>query len=533
MPTSTWEEKAALLESSGDEEENGVRRRGSRPGTNTAAAQREQEYYGADVELFDCCSGDAVTSVCDAFSFGENLKALFYSPESHLAPLNGLRAVAFVWVLLFHIYYGTLVFVLSDPSFNAEKLNDTVHFLSGSIERLGLHGHLGFDIGFVVAGFLAPYTLLQHFYRSGQTSMHSQKYWVRRFMRMWPSMMFVMGMTLVFNQIVFGNMFNQLLNGDPCEHSLLWRTALFVQNYNPDGSGGCPSHTWAMAIEFQFFIVAPIFVFIHLTRPKWQAKALVALGIVGSVATQYLEVTSRNVPKLLATPGHLFEASSVQEGHSYQYTWCRLHAFLFGMFVALVQDDYHRSREQYMGGLTGDHSTHTERTQSRISDVTSLLETATWRTRLLDTFSPSGIAARTVMLGIIIFVPFWGTGFYSLPPLGILHRSELIMTGTVVLMRPLFAGAIAYLMWWCLNGGGGLFRWFLSHPWLYPIAAASYSCYLVQFIPLSILTLFWPLNPSRLVLLAGFGIYVLLIIPFGLVVYLLIEKPFIRMRPSA
>ena len=54
---------------------------------------------------------DVSDRLLGALSLRRNLRALFVPPETHLRPLDGLRALSILWVMLFHAAWYSATFV--------------------------------------------------------------------------------------------------------------------------------------------------------------------------------------------------------------------------------------------------------------------------------------------------------------------------------------------------------------------------------------------------------------------------------------
>ena len=78
------------------------------------------------------------------------VKSIFQRRPSSLHPLDGLRAIAIIWVLLMH----SSMFIIGDENLNC--LEDYSFYA-----RAAKNGHMGVDIFFTISGFLIGFILLK------------------------------------------------------------------------------------------------------------------------------------------------------------------------------------------------------------------------------------------------------------------------------------------------------------------------------------------------------------------------------------
>lgn len=89
-----------------------------------------------------------------------------YKPH-YLPGLDGLRAIAVIGIIIYHL---------------------NTKWLSG--------GFLGVDTFFVISGYLITSLLLSEYYRNN--SINLVNFWLRRFKRLIPAMMFVVTVVLIY-----------------------------------------------------------------------------------------------------------------------------------------------------------------------------------------------------------------------------------------------------------------------------------------------------------------------------------------------
>ena len=176
----------------------------------------------------------------------------------HLPALNGLRALAVLGVMAYHLQLGW-----------------------------ALGGYLGVDLFFVLSGFLITSLLLEEWTRSG--ALNLTDFWARRAKRLLPALFLVLvalGLYLVLNAQFAGPGANGLvdlsgLRGDALATLFYvgnWHAIFAGQSYFAQFSAPSPlQHTWSLAIEEQFYLVWPpvLLLLLRLSRQAWRRVGVV------------------------------------------------------------------------------------------------------------------------------------------------------------------------------------------------------------------------------------------------------------------
>jgi peptidoglycan/LPS O-acetylase OafA/YrhL len=187
----------------------------------------------------------------------------------HLPALNGLRAVAVLGVVAYHLQLG---------------------WASG--------GYLGVDLFFVLSGFLISSLLIEEWTVTGRLSLAS--FWARRAKRLLPALFLVvavLALYLALNGEFGGAGSNGLvdlgsLRGDAIATLLYvgnWHAIYAHQSYFAQFSTPSPlQHTWSLAIEEQFYLIWPpvLLLILRQARRSWRQVGLgvtMALGLASSV----------------------------------------------------------------------------------------------------------------------------------------------------------------------------------------------------------------------------------------------------------
>ena len=117
-------------------------------------------------------------------------------------------------------------------------------------------GSLAVDIFFVLSGFLISYILLKEHNKTGTIDVWA--FYRGRFLRLWPTML---PWALIFSAIALG--FDYFASVG------FLSTLTFTNNFLGDNAG---AQGWSLAVEFQFYILSPLIVFLMARYKKpWVA----------------------------------------------------------------------------------------------------------------------------------------------------------------------------------------------------------------------------------------------------------------------
>jgi peptidoglycan/LPS O-acetylase OafA/YrhL len=228
--------------------------------------------------------------------------------------VDGLRAIAMLWIIAFHVLYFLGYFM--DP-------HDAWSFFTNPRLNLLLQGIFGLDILFVLSGFLIGGYVFREL-QLGRLSLRT--FFMRRIARLFPAYLFVM---LVYAVAFRYNDRN------------LWANILCVNNYLPFAQQAM-GWTWSLGVEAHFYILFPLMAFFVRDR-RWfvpilvlaTALSLIVRGIV--VAKAGLVLPTMTSPVYDAAKfNHVFDVL-------YDKTHTRIGSILVGVIVAYL-DVYRNAR---------------------------------------------------------------------------------------------------------------------------------------------------------------------------------------------
>ncbi|WEB45604.1 acyltransferase [Streptomyces yunnanensis] len=177
------------------------------------------------------------------------------SPGSHIAPLDGLRGLAVLAVLLFHAGH-----------------------LSG--------GFLGVDLFFVLSGFLITGLLLREVASHGRISLTA--FWGRRARRLLPALT-VVGVGTLLLTWAFGaaSVLLFALEDAPwvAAQAVNWHFVAEQIGYWNASSSRVFAHLWSIAVEWQFYLAWPLVVALagRGRGGQWRIAALAGAGALVSL----------------------------------------------------------------------------------------------------------------------------------------------------------------------------------------------------------------------------------------------------------
>jgi peptidoglycan/LPS O-acetylase OafA/YrhL len=200
--------------------------------------------------------GSIADRSCDAAMPDQTMRAPLARPRFHLEFIDGLRALAALFVVLCHAWY--------------EPANG---FYAGRLmNKLGLsYGHLAVDVFIVVSGFCLMLPLTR---KEGVIESVSGFYW-RRSRRILPPYYAAVALSALFIVVVAGDVTGTVWdNSLPLTLPQLAAHALLIHNLPLPIPGGAINYPlWSIATECQIYLLMPLLV-VSLRR----LGALMTLG---------------------------------------------------------------------------------------------------------------------------------------------------------------------------------------------------------------------------------------------------------------
>lgn len=201
------------------------------------------------------------------------------SQKKYFPHIDGLRGIAVLLVLLFHI--------------------DITLFKGG---------YIGVDVFFVISGYLISTILIN---KIDNNTFSFKDFYLRRMKRLMPAMLFVVMLTILMAYFIFPlHLFEKSLKSSTASILSFSNIFFFYESGYFDSGGHLKPllHTWSLSVEEQFYLIWPILLFFTLKIKKNTYRILI-LTIIGIVSLIYCEyyLTINSSAAFFLTPFRVFE----------------------------------------------------------------------------------------------------------------------------------------------------------------------------------------------------------------------------------
>ncbi|XP_052083555.1 nose resistant to fluoxetine protein 6-like [Mytilus californianus] len=358
--------------------------------------------------------------------------------------VHGIRFLSITWILLGHsLNYGLVslpgIWTIANPSQIKEMMESFTYQVVLSIP-------VAVDSFFMISGMLVVYSqmnstskLMDNFSCS-KTAAFAGKYLFHRFWRLTPLYMIaLMVLTCLLKYFGDGPFWPSVIPlADNCRTNW-WTNLLYINNFLP-ASKQCMSWSWFLSDDMQFYVIT-LFVLIFLAVSIKIGLVLISLMMLGGIsAAAYSEHTYKG--DLLHGKGD----HDVYWTNVYTPPWCRISAYCVGMILGIIMKKRPRKQLHWIQTVIG------------------------WTLAIAG-----GL--------FVVYIP------YSEHRKGGTQWSLDMRTAYESLGRPLWASCVAWVLFACHNGNGGVVNKILSWRGLVPLSRLSYAVYLIH--PIVMMTYFF------------------------------------------
>eukprot|EP01099_Mayorella_cantabrigiensis_P001320 TRINITY_DN1570_c0_g2_i3.p1 TRINITY_DN1570_c0_g2~~TRINITY_DN1570_c0_g2_i3.p1 ORF type:complete len:294 (-),score=29.46 TRINITY_DN1570_c0_g2_i3:558-1439(-) len=271
-----------------------------------------------------------------------------------------------------------------------------------------------------------------------------------------------------------------------CIRDSWWTNILYINNFIPTDGGQCMGWGWYLSNDFQYYIVTPIFILLWV-RSRTQASILWFFSLISSLIITAVLVDHYGINAYVLLP-----SDSNYYVIEYIKPYTRAAPYLIGMMVAFILQTW----------------PHWDFSEKHV-----------WLVRL----------GHLVSAGMLL------ASVFSLYPESsgddVWNDSE--NAAYITLSRLGWALGLAWIVFVCAKGHGGVVNQILSLPVWQPLAALSYGAYLLH--PMFMETFYWNIKVyawhlDDLFYPVYFGAAVVFSLSSAAILHLLIEVPFAHLE---
>ena len=250
----------------------------------------------------------------------ERVREIFQRKPGRYEAVDGMRALAVLWVMIFHVgfVWGHLV---PPESYTA--------YLFAPWNWIWSKGFFAMNLFFVISGFLIGDLLIAETERKGEIGFRA--FYLRRFFRLAPAYYLVLA-----GLVAYGLFHPGLYRVESVWTNVLYVNNWFTQRHQP------AEWAWSLAVEEQFYLVCPLLILALFRRKIRPALAIPAL-ILGGVAYTYFVASTKGPFPLTYHPSQGIDDYYRYFDAFYANTFVRASALLLGVGCA-----YLRRSERWM-----------------------------------------------------------------------------------------------------------------------------------------------------------------------------------------
>ncbi len=174
--------------------------------------------------------------------------------------IDGLRFVAIMAVLLFHMHY---LFVDEGMAQNGWQ---------AAVDHIWLSGYFGVKLFFIISGFILALPFARNAFGEGKKPRLKNYYW-RRVTRLEPPYVISLSILLIYGLLAGTSL------GEIVPHFL---ASVFYVHYFVYGEPSTLQFVaWSLEIEVQFYLLAPLLTRVFVLSNRWQRRAIIVAVAYG------------------------------------------------------------------------------------------------------------------------------------------------------------------------------------------------------------------------------------------------------------
>lgn len=229
--------------------------------------------------------------------------------KSYLPGLDGLRCIAVLAVLLYHISPNQFV-----------------------------GGYIGVDLFFVISGFLITYLNLQKIENPNKT-FSLKNFWLRRARRLIPALVLVILVCVPLGAIIYPDIlvgvFRQVAGA--LTYTTNWVEIIHGSNYFDQANPSLFKNFWSLAVEEQFYLIWPPILLLLMSRRLRNSQLISIIAAVGLASLILMGV--------LATPDNYTRVYYGTDTHCFGLAFGIIFAFIWNRQEGLLSREWITSQK--------------------------------------------------------------------------------------------------------------------------------------------------------------------------------------------
>lgn len=384
-------------------------------------------------------SQPSLVRVLIAFSIPRNVDKVMETTKrpGQIECLMGIRFISLTWVILGHTYYWALP-TLDNPMIAFKLPNDILN-------QIILNASFCVDAFYVIGGCLLVYLWFKGMDDAKGKPIKSPLFWVmfyvHRFIRLTPVYMIILGIdATLYKYAANGPLWNgRGLDADNCKAN--WWTNLLYINNLVELDNMCMSWTWYLANDFQFYLFSPLLL-LSLWYSELMGFILGGAALLLSGIIQAAQSMPNNWPpiSIFSADPNQFDIADAYWKAVYVKPWIRCRPYIVGMLLGYIL---------YKRRVQGD----------KARKVPLWFAWLGWGCALASS------------LGVLF-------GLYDYSRFNSITDAGKVIYA--VFGRSLWALSLAWVVFACSTGHGGLVNRFLSWKGFMPLAKITYCAYLIH-----------------------------------------------------
>ncbi|XP_053208428.1 nose resistant to fluoxetine protein 6-like isoform X2 [Panonychus citri] len=349
--------------------------------------------------------------------------------NSQISSIHGLRVISMFWIIGGHSYSFAMQWLFFQNSQDIEYDSKMI------ISQIYANTNFSVDCFFFISGLLVGLSVFKELRRKGR--INYLQFYLHRYLRMTPLMMIIIGFCVNLLKYMGSGpswsesttMFDQW-----CQNNW-WINSLYLHNFI-NRENMCLSHSWYSAVDMQLYLVSPLILVPLFWFPFYGILLIVLLLAASMIITASLTIVNHYPPVPYLTNITSRETLDGYYAWIYIKPWCRIGPYLIGIAIAYLI--YLRN-------------------------------------------SKPSIKKRFVIMGWIFAITLnAGILLAMFPAINGYPLSDAVAGLYSATSRTLWSVGLAWIVYACVNGHGGIINSILSWKPFIPLSRLTYSAYLIH-----------------------------------------------------